>query len=220
MNRGSVSRAEAACDLGGIRQSWPNRYAVTVMTALFVALTFVVLIGLSGTAAADIRNLTSSADTQIAENSPTANYGGATTLKVDGDDPGGSGKDAYSLLRWDLSSVPAGSKVDSASVTVNVTNSSTQTYQIYDLKRPWVESAATWLQYASGSAWEVAGAKGSLDRGSQVGSLSAPTTGKRTFTLSPALVQRWLDNPASNQGIIIANATNTDGIDFSSRQVR
>ena len=82
MNRGSVSRAAAACDLVGIRQSWPNRYAVTVMTALFVAFTFVVLIGLSGTAAAVTRNLTSMADTQIAENSPATNYGGATTLEV------------------------------------------------------------------------------------------------------------------------------------------
>jgi hypothetical protein len=188
------------------------------MAALLAALSLVVPIGLSGTAAADTRNVASTADTQITENSPSANYGGATTLKVDGDDPGGSGRDASPLLRWDLSSVPDGSKVDSASVTVNVTNPSSQTYQIYDLERPWVESAATWLQYASGSAWEAAGAKGSLDRGSQVGSLSAPTTGKRTFTLSPALVQRWLDNPASNQGIILANATNTDGIDFSSRQ--
>ena len=219
MNRGSVSRAAAARDVGGIHQSWPNRYAVTVTAALLAALSLVVPIGLSGTASADTRNLTSTVDTQISENSTAANYGDATTLKVDGDDPGGSGKDAYSLLRWDLSSVPAGSEVDSASVTVNVTNPSTQTYQIYDLKRPWVESAATWLQYASGGAWEVAGAKGSLDRGSQVGSLSAPTTGTRTVSLSPALVQRWLDNPASNQGIIIANATNSDGVDFYSRQV-
>src|SRR5919112_172226 len=218
MNRGSVSRAVSACDLGGIRQNWPNRYAVTVTTAIFLALAIAVLIGFSEAASADTRNLTSTADTRIVENASSANYGGATTLKVDGDDPGGSGKDAYSLLSWDLSSVPAGSKVDSASVTVNVTNPSSQTYQIYDLERPWVESAATWLQYASGSAWEVAGARGSLDRGSQVGSLSASTTGKRTFTLSTALAQGCLNNPASNQGIIIANATNFDGIDFSSRQ--
>jgi hypothetical protein len=51
-----------------------------------------------------------------------------------------------------------------------------------------------------------------------VGSISPTTTGKKTFALSPALVQGWVDNPASNNGIIIANATNTDGFNFSSRE--
>jgi len=32
------------------------------------------------------------------------------------------------------------------------------------------------------------------------------------------VVQSWVDNAASNNGIIIANATNTDGFDFSSRE--
>jgi hypothetical protein len=31
-------------------------------------------------------------------------------------------------------------------------------------------------------------------------------------------VQSWVDNPSSNQGIIIANTTNTDAFDFSSRE--
>jgi hypothetical protein len=218
MNSGSVSRAAAACDLGGIRQSWPNRYAFTLMAALIPALLLTVTVSLSGTAAADTRYLTSTADTQIVENSPTANYGASTSSRTDGDNPDGSGKDVSSLLRWDLSSVPAGSKVDSATVTVNATNTSTQTYGVYDLKRPWVESAATWQQSASGQSWEVAGAKGSLDMGAQVGSLTAPTTGKRTFTLSPSLVQRWLDDPASNRGIIITNSANSDGMVFSTRE--
>jgi hypothetical protein len=42
--------------------------------------------------------------------------------------------------------------------------------------------------------------------------------GKQIFTLSPSVVQSWLDNPTSNNGIVIANATNTDGFDFSSRE--
>jgi len=164
-------------------------------------------------------SLTSTADTKLAKNASTTNYGGATTLGADGDDPGGSGRDAYSTLRWDLSSIPAGSKVSSVSITLNVTNGSTQTYQLYELKRPWVESTATWLLYASGSPWEVAGAKGSLDRGAQVGSVPAPKAGKQNFTLSASVVQGWIENPSSNQGIIIANATNTNGFDFSSREV-
>jgi PA14 domain/Calcineurin-like phosphoesterase len=193
---------------------WPNWTVFTVVAALVLS----VAVFLSGTAAAESSNLTSTADTKLAENASTTNYGGATTIGVDGDEPTGSGKDAYSLLRWDLSSVPAGSRVDSVSVTLNVTNPSTQTYQAYDLKRAWEQSAATWLLYAPGSPWEVAGARGLLDRGAQVGSVSPSTMGKQTFTLSPALVQRWLDQPASNRGIVIANATNTDGFDFSSRE--
>ena len=163
-------------------------------------------------------SLTSTADTKLVENAPTTNYGATTPARATGDDPAGSGKDVYSTLRWDLSSIPAGSKVSSVSVTLNVTNASVQTYQVYELKRAWVERAATWLLYASGSSWEVAGAKGSLDRGAQVGSITPKSTGKQTFTLTASAVQRWIDDPSSNQGIIVANTTNTDAFDFSSRE--
>ena len=199
----------------GNARNWP---ALIILVALVQTAFVSVAVSLPEIAAAEVSDVITVADNGIRENNPTTTYGVATTLKVDGDDPGGSGKDAYSLLRWGLSSVPAGSNVVSASATVNVTNPSTQTYQIYDLRRPWVESTATWLQTASGSAWEVAGAKGSLDRGAQVGSVSPSVTGKRTFALSTSVVQQWIDNPSSNQGIVIANATNTDGFSLSSRQ--
>jgi hypothetical protein len=140
-------------------------------------------------------------------------------LTADGDEPSNRGTDVYALIRWDLSSIPAGSKVSSVSITLNVTNGSKTTYQLYALKRSWVESAATWQLYAANNPWEVAGAKGSLDRGTQVGSVPAPKVGKQTFTLPASVVQGWIENPSSNQGIIIANATNTDGFDFSSREV-
>jgi hypothetical protein len=82
-----------------------------------------------------------------------------------------------------------------------------------------VQSAATWLLYTTGKSWQTAGAKGSLDRGTMVvGTMSPSTTGKQTFALSPAIVQSWVDTPLSNNGIIIANATNTDGFNFSSRE--
>ena len=46
------------------------------------------------------------ADTQIVQNAPATNYGTATSLSADGDDPPGSGRDTAILLRWDLSSIP------------------------------------------------------------------------------------------------------------------
>jgi glucose/arabinose dehydrogenase/PKD repeat protein len=167
---------------------------------------------------ATTRSLTSTADTKLLENTPTTAYGSATTLTGDGDEPNNRSTDVYALIRWDLSSIPAGSKVSSVSITLNVTNGSKNTYQVFGLKRPWVESAATWLHYAANNPWEVAGAKGSLDRGAQVGSVPAPKVGKQTFTLSASVVQGWIENPSSNQGIIVANTTNTDGFDFSSRE--
>src|SRR5829696_4718064 len=170
-------------------------------------------------AAARTASVTNTADTYILENSPKKNYGTATSLGVGGDQPAGTGKDKSALLKWDLSTIPAGSKISSASVTLNVTNNSTETYQAYELKRPWVESATTWRLYAAGNSWQIAGARGSLDRGTTVaGNVSPSTTGKQTFTLSPDVVQSWVDNPASNNGIIIANESNTDGFDFSSRE--
>ena len=82
-----------------------------------------------------------------------------------------------------------------------------------------MESAATWTLYAAGQPWQIAGASGSLDRDAQAaGTIRPSTTGKQTFTLSPALVQSWLDNPQGNNGIIITNTSNTDGFDLSTRE--
>jgi hypothetical protein len=170
-------------------------------------------------ATARMASVTSTIDAYILENTPNKNHGTATSLGADGDEPAGTGRDKSALLKWDLSTIPAGSKISSATVTLNVTNNSTETYQAYELKRPWVESAATWRLYAAGNSWQIAGARGSLDRGTTVaGNVSPSTTGKQTFALSPDVVQSWVDNPASNNGIIIANETNTDGFDFSSRE--
>src|SRR5829696_1622081 len=122
---------------------------------------------------AQTANLSSVADAGLSQQSPNTNSGAATTLKVDGDDPDSSGSDVYAALRWDLSSIPAGATVSSATVTLNISNHSNdtgtpQTYAAYELEKAWNEGQLTWNQAATGSPWTTAGAKGTTDRGPKV----------------------------------------------------
>jgi len=162
------------------------------------------------------------ADTQIAKSAATTNYGGVTSLKVDGDDPTGSGEDKYALLKFDLSSIPTTATIQSAKLTTNVTNGSWQSYEIYALKKAWSESAATWQSSGTSGAWATAGAKGATDRESTVlGSLSANSAGSATNSLNSSgisKVQSWVQKPSSNYGFVIADTTNDDGIGFDSKE--
>ncbi|WP_437336458.1 DNRLRE domain-containing protein [Sorangium sp. So ce394] len=158
-----------------------------------------------------------STDATIRQAAATTNYGGATTCEADGDD--GSGVDKSCLLKWTLSGIPAGSTVQSASITLQVTDGSSNTYNVHEVKRSWDEAQVTWNNATSTTAWAAAGALGSTDRGSLVGSVTG-SAGSRTITLNAAgvaLVQAWVDG-ASNNGIAIASSSNTDGIDFASSE--
>ena len=67
----------------------------------------------------------------IKQATATTNFGNATTLEADGDD--GSGVDKSALVRWTLSGIPAGSIVQSASITLRNINESNNTYNVYEL---------------------------------------------------------------------------------------
>ncbi|QDT73371.1 Beta-L-arabinobiosidase precursor [Lacipirellula limnantheis] len=163
-------------------------------------------------------SLTATADAYIDNGNATTNYGASASLLVDGK------PDDAALLKWNLTSIPAGSTLQSATFTINVTNASVNTYEIYELKRTWTESQTTWKKSNSSTNWQSAGAQGSLDRGSTVlGTVTASATGVRTVTLNAAglsVVQGWINNPATNNGFIIQDYanTNTDDLAFSSKE--
>ncbi len=92
-------------------------------------------------------------DAYLSQANPGSNYGGASSCLADGDDPVGSGNDLSCMLRWDVSSIPTGSTVTAAGITLNVTNASNGSYPIYQLLQPWREAEATWNVFASGQAW-------------------------------------------------------------------
>jgi hypothetical protein len=122
-------------------------------------------------------------DATIRQAAATTNYGNATTCEIDGDD--GSGADKSCLVRWDVTSIPLGSTVESASITFRVTDSSSNVYDLHPVLRNWTEANVTWNDYASGSAWQAPGALGNADRGSLVGTITG-NTGYRSVTLNAA----------------------------------
>ena len=160
-------------------------------------------------------------DTSITALSPSENLGAAGTLGADGDD---QGKDISALLRWDVSAIPPGSRVLAAEITLTVTGTTgTDAYKLLEMRRPWSESEATWKTASAGHPWQSPGARGGADRGAAVlGWVSAPGKGERSFRLNEAgvaVVQSWVSVPAANFGLIIAETSRRNGLDFSSREV-
>ncbi|MCZ6840365.1 MAG: DNRLRE domain-containing protein [Alphaproteobacteria bacterium] len=161
-------------------------------------------------------------DAYISQNATDTAFGTATTLLVDGDDPSGSNNDLSTLLLWDLSDIPTDALVDSATITINVTNVNSTPYEIYAVLVNWQETTTTWNNAATGTPWQSPGADGAVDRGATVlGAISSGVTGTHTVVLNQAgldVVQSWIDGSAPNNGLIAANSSATNGLDFSSRE--
>ena len=161
-------------------------------------------------------SLTVDDDTYLSGGATTTNYGNSATLQVDGSTTAATQRSA--LLRWNLSSIPANASVISASIALNVTDSSTIAYPLYDMAKPWVEgtgaaaSGATWVTYDGNIAWGTAGAStttGNIDRGTlnlwSSSTTSFSTAGVRTVSLTAdglAVVRRWVAG-GSNNGVMI-----------------
>jgi len=162
----------------------------------------------------DSMSYSGTTDTWLYSSSPTSPRGTKTVLEVDGV----PGKTA--LLRWDTSSIPSGTTVREAFIELDITNKTTQVgYYAYPMLRSWLELVATWNQYAVGFSWQVAGAQGFFDRDViPSGKLTARAVGPHIFSLDPATVQLWIDDPTQNRGIALANPINGDGVDFHSRE--
>lgn len=161
-------------------------------------------------------------DSMIEEENPDTNNGSDTSISASGDTPAGSGNENYILLRWDVSSLPVGAIIRSASIVVTVSDKADQTYDFYELTREWSESQVTWEQADSSHDWASNGADGTGDRNTpSLGSIRASATGTYTVPLNAAgiaVVQKWVSTPSSNHGVIIANKDNDNRLEIRSSE--
>lgn len=159
-------------------------------------------------------------DSQLLQSAPGTNYGSAVSLNFDGDT--GGGNDAYALFRWDLSSIPPGAIIQSASIKLRVTNAGAVAYQLYALRRSWHEVSVSWNNASGTEPWQIAGAKGANDRDPTViATIAATSIATTSFPMNAAgvaKVQGWVDGSVPNHGVVIASTTLTDGADVDSRE--
>jgi hypothetical protein len=162
------------------------------------------------------------ADTAIGIGSPDSNEGTWTSLEADGWD-GVFEVDVSALIRWDIGSIPADAEVLDAEVTLfSSDNDTSDPYALYEMLVPWGEMTATWNLADTGRPWEVAGCQGTGDHDVTVlGTVQEDFLSPILMEVTPAfleLVQRWVMYPSQNNGLVIQDYTNIDGLHFRSSE--
>jgi hypothetical protein len=166
----------------------------------------------------------SSTDTFIRNSQATTNFG---TQAVFDDGESNSGAQINrELIKWDLSSIPVNSLVDSATLSVYVQSddaANTRTMQAYRVLRVWTLLGATWNKFDGSVDWGTAGCSNtSTDReASGIGSVSIPSSNSAgtefQISLTPSDVQQWISGAFANNGVLLQMDTeNNDGHRYES----
>ena len=226
---GSLS-VNTSCERWCVRARW-SRFALWSGLAL--------LLGAPAASRADVVNLPVAADTFISSSAPDNNGGGHPWFDAGTDGPFAGNAVRRGLLRFDLSSVPAGSTLTSAVVKLTVIKvpgngigAVNSTFDLSRLQASWGEGTntgnngslatpgqATWNARLFGTAnWTAPGARNDA---AATPSASA-AVGSNLFEVVSwtgaglvSDVQIWLDNPAQNFGWLL-----TSQLEGTSKTVR
>jgi hypothetical protein len=149
-------------------------------------------------------------DTFMTSNVPTAIYENFGTIQVNS-----IPDTTVSLLRFDLSGLPAGTAITGAQLTLAVFKnpSTTGSVTIHQQLEPRTEWETTWNERAAGVPWTAPGCG--------VGSRSALVLARfepyalQTYLipLPSNVIQGWVDDPSRNFGFVLAG-DGTDYVDF------
>jgi hypothetical protein len=151
------------------------------------------------------------ADSYVREDKDASNYGTLTDMDVISKKTGSKGKNARSLVQFDVSSIPAGSTITSATLTLCATAvpATIRTYEVYQVTAGWTETGVTWANQPSTAATATATA-------------TTPTVpGCMTWVVT-ANVQAWVAGTTANNGWLIKdqseNSTQQEKSQFRTRE--
>jgi len=163
------------------------------------------------------------ADTYISQDMESGddrpnNFGSDDKMKVKlGEDHG--------LLRFDISSIPTTASVFSADLSIAITGAGVGlTVGVFPVREAWIEGtqqgtagACNWTLRNNVAAWSNVGAAPPGSADPQVASFPANANGRAVVALPSSLVDGWVKNPGSNQGVLLM-ATTDDSADFGTRE--
>lgn len=110
-----------------------------------------------------------------------------------------------SLLQFDLASIPAGTLLTSADLSVQAASSGNALVQVRRVTAPWAENTVTWVSSAGNIDPTVHAATPNGGAG-YVGPLSFDVT---------ALAQDWLDGTFPNDGMVLGQSSNSTVMESS-----
>jgi hypothetical protein len=119
-------------------------------------------------------------DTILSQASPIKNFGTDVFCLVDEDDPPGSGNDLSAILYRDISTIAARNTVEEETISLNVFNTSNDTYHLFEMKQNRVENEANWNAHSGVNTWQTPGALGPLDSSNTVLGTFAPSRNPHT----------------------------------------
>jgi hypothetical protein len=130
------------------------------------------------------------ADTQISAAATTKNYGTSTVTNT-GLVAGGA---RQTLLSFDLSPIPAGSTINSSTLSLydNTVSTPASAVEVHRITAPWAESTATWASFA-----------GAYDPTIAASFASGAAVGSRAVDVS-TIVQGWRSGANTNEGVLLS----------------
>jgi hypothetical protein len=168
---------------------------------------------------------TAGVDTWIADETPTTNYGTDANVKIGNWGSGGEGANCHQLIKFDLSTIPAGSTITSAILSLwqyQSFDGTASTQSAYRVKRAWIESQSTWNRYITGVNWQTGGCGGANDRettncGTRAQS-GSEANGEKQLTLTASLVQEMITGGAftNNGWLLRCTETGSDEYEYRS----
>ncbi|MEW5851762.1 MAG: DNRLRE domain-containing protein [Myxococcota bacterium] len=139
-------------------------------------------------------------DTTLVAKSAKRNFGGETSVSVDGNPV------KHALIRFSglfgsgVDQLPPGTRIDEARVVVRCVDAG-DTMVAYRLLEDWTEGQTTWLERKAGVPWSNPGANGAASRDTTGIVWSCPAAGERAFDAT-SFVRAWADG-APNHGIVV-----------------